>query len=328
MKHRLRAFTLIELLVVIAIIAILIALLLPAVQQAREAARRTQCKNHLKQHGLALHNYHDALMVFPAVGYNLGQANGANVPPCVTNVSGQVMLLPYLDQAPMYNQMNMNAPFGPFRYGAPLYAGSVQPFCSYPGNGTDGTGTWPNAQFISKRISVFRCPSDAGNSKWTGANHYGPGTGVGEKTSYDFSAIQTSSEGSYLWDNYAVASRYLFAGDSRTSIRDVTDGTSNTVAMAEVLYDVSSGSGGPAWGYRSWVHNGINIAAPVNAWTVNATTPPGRILSTWGRAGSYHTGGLHILMADGAVRFLSENTAQAVRSALATVSNNETIGEF
>ncbi|MBC7818665.1 MAG: DUF1559 domain-containing protein, partial [Planctomycetaceae bacterium] len=130
-----RGFTLIELLVVIAVIAILIALLLPAVQQAREAARRTQCKNNLKQFGLALHNYHDAFNMFPP-----GQIyDGGTVTPAVagenpaggTNGGGNtcvaagalasnatyvrapwtVQVLPYIDQAPLYNQFNMAFPF-------------------------------------------------------------------------------------------------------------------------------------------------------------------------------------------------------------------------
>src|SRR6187455_1555610 len=103
------AFTLIELLVVIAIIAILIALLLPAVQQAREAARRTQCKNNLKQIGLALHNYHDVFLLFPPgsvnpqAGVKLGYANGDL---CGHNLFAGI--LPYMDQAPLYNQLNWN----------------------------------------------------------------------------------------------------------------------------------------------------------------------------------------------------------------------------
>src|SRR5688572_19009653 len=94
-----RGFTLIELLVVIAIIAILIALLLPAVQQAREAARRTECRNVLKQWGLALHNYHDNSRVLPYGGMGL---NTATFP--ANNFSFQVLLLPFIDQAPLYNQ--------------------------------------------------------------------------------------------------------------------------------------------------------------------------------------------------------------------------------
>src|ERR1700709_2477916 len=92
-RNRRTGFTLIELLVVIAIIAVLIALLLPAVQQAREAARRSQCKNNLKQLGLAMHNYHDTYKVFPT-------ASGGN------GFSPHARILPYVDQAPLYGTLN------------------------------------------------------------------------------------------------------------------------------------------------------------------------------------------------------------------------------
>ncbi|MCA9085873.1 MAG: DUF1559 domain-containing protein [Planctomycetaceae bacterium] len=97
-----RGFTLIELLVVIAIIAILIALLLPAVQQAREAARRTQCKNVLKQFGLAVHNYHDVYNQFPSAA-TAGIRSGTN---CFHQPSLWIKLLPYMDQAPLFNQLS------------------------------------------------------------------------------------------------------------------------------------------------------------------------------------------------------------------------------
>src|SRR5205823_7320640 len=105
-----RGFTLIELLVVIAIIAVLVALLLPAVQQAREAARRSQCKNNLKQFGLALHNYHEMASRFPAalVGSGRVAPTTVGVAPVTLNTTGWVMLLPYLDQMPAYNRYNFS----------------------------------------------------------------------------------------------------------------------------------------------------------------------------------------------------------------------------
>src|SRR5688572_18495143 len=128
-QRRRIGFTLIELLVVIAIIAILIALLLPAVQQAREAARRTQCKNNLKQMGLALHNYHDAFNMFPPghvydgfADTNVRSPTNGGGNDCVAagalasnatyvRAPWTVQILPYIDQAPLYNQFQMHMPF-------------------------------------------------------------------------------------------------------------------------------------------------------------------------------------------------------------------------
>ena len=136
MVFRRRAFTLIELLVVIAIIAVLIALLLPAVQQAREAARRTQCKNQLKQLGIALHNYHDTHKVFPQQTYGTQAAPGSNGSEWGGN-SVHTMLLPYIDQATVYNQYNLNM----FSYQAPNRSATP----AGPGD---------------TNIATFICPSD------------------------------------------------------------------------------------------------------------------------------------------------------------------------
>ncbi len=321
---RRKAFTLIELLVVIAIIAILIALLLPAVQQAREAARRTQCKSSLKQLGLALQNYHDANRCFTASGYNLGQNYSPNVdPPCVTNVNGLVMLLPYLDQAPLYKQMNMNAPFGPFLAGANGYGGSDPPFCGFPGNTTGGGGTWPNQLLIDKTIAVFSCPTDSGNPKLSGANHYGPGTGTAQKTNYDFSTTNSIST-SYDWQG--LPNKYFTGHDAKPTFADLRDGTSSTIAIAERLYSVSSGTCS-AWGYRGWVMNGVNLATAPNTWAAGAANQ-GKVLANYIVGGSYHSGGLHVLMADGAVRFMNQSISAAARTALCTISGKEAVGEF
>ncbi len=142
-----RGFTLIELLVVIAIIAILIALLLPAVQQAREAARRSQCRNNLKQLGLALHNYHDNFKMFP-----LSQLGGVTGQSDWRGHSAQTMILPYIDQAPLYNRYNMDV-------WAWWDTGKGPP--------NDAAGGAAHA-----KIPAFRCPSNGSIANGRPGNNY------------------------------------------------------------------------------------------------------------------------------------------------------------
>src|ERR1041384_123408 len=131
MSRARRGFTLIELLVVIAIIAILIALLLPAVQQAREAARRTQCKNNLKQIGLAMHNYHDAYATFPlSSSWELGPGD------CFALRRWSVRILPYFEQSNLYSRWDINK--GPFQS--------------------------PNRQLLTNPVPLYLCPTTPGPS--------------------------------------------------------------------------------------------------------------------------------------------------------------------
>jgi prepilin-type N-terminal cleavage/methylation domain-containing protein/prepilin-type processing-associated H-X9-DG protein len=205
-----RAFTLIELLVVIAIIAVLIALLLPAVQAAREAARRAQCVNNLKQLGLALHNYHSATNTFPPGGcvtYGGGNNNlwGAWSP--------QSMLLPYLEQQAVYNSIN---------------------FMWETQNNNAGTNT--NISAIATKINSFLCPSSPtvpANAQYTSSNQLNGVTYFLPGNNY---FLSTGSSVMWRGDGGAGSNipNGLFAvGGPGYNMRDVLDGTSNTVAAGE-----------------------------------------------------------------------------------------------
>ena len=320
-------FTLIELLVVIAIIAILIALLLPAVQQAREAARRTQCKNNMKQIGLALHNYHDTHSIFPfsttADGYSYG-----NSAPNIKNHRGWSMMLPFFEQAPLYNQFNFNVAVGERTTGT----GALQ-----------GSPAGTNDRLAAIPLTFLLCPSDNGSPEYRGVDAtYGISVAAataglfGKKTNYDFSV--ESASWTSPWGAIGVTSRRLFGKDSNSKMRDMKDGTSNCVAVVETTLEVYDGQT-PKWAYASHVGMGIDLASTnsrfINDWLCCGWgSPPfqqsntvGR-LGEWGTAGSTHDGGCHILMGDGAVRFISQNIDNTTRTRLATIADGNPLGEF
>lgn len=312
------AFTLIELLVVIAIIAILVALLLPAVQQAREAARSSQCKNNLKQIGVALHNYHDVQSVFPPATIAKGQCNTGFRNPLVQNATGWTMLLPYMDLATIYDQYDSNQAAG--HYTAGTLAGTIVGDAVSSGNG----------QLISQPLRVLTCPSETG-SLFHPANgtHYviKNGSGLtGAKTNYDFSVIN-DYYGCNKWPSRSRTTRRMFEDNSYCRFRDVSDGTSNTVAVAETRFDVYNGEA-PAWGYRGWVMIGIDLGTYEINQTMYLGVDRDPALASWAYPGSYHTGGCHVLLADGSTRFISENVDTTTRRRLATMADNETLGEF
>jgi len=313
------AFTLIELLVVIAIIAILVALLLPAVQQAREAARRSQCKNQLKQFGLALHNYHDTHNVFPPGQIASGDCTAGTAPPTVMNMNGLVMLLPGLEQGALYDQLDFNRAFHDRISGTIGENGpNPVPMSSIPLAGGEHT---TNRAVVSTRIPIFSCPSDPNKSA--------------TKTGYDFIArrVHTTCNN---WDNVAMNARFMFEDGSRCQMKHITDGTSNTAMMTETRKDCCGNGTHAQWGWRHWVEIGLSLSLtrPNNTWRSSAGYTPDNPrnfhprLGDWGYTGSWHQGGLHVLMADGAVRFLSENSALAVRQNLDRIADGNVLGEW
>ena len=198
------AFTLIELLVVIAIIAVLIALLLPAVQQAREAARRTQCRNNMHQIGLALHNYHDTHGCFPPA--TIGRL--VSGPPYGQGASWQLMLLPFLDEAALYNAHNMS-----------VDSGSVQ-----------------NRTVNLQVLNQFLCPSDnQTRSAWYPGSAPSGYTGSPALTNYIGVAGDSTS-----WNNGVLCRRDGTTGvdyfPRGTRVRGIPDGTSNTMMAGECVY--------------------------------------------------------------------------------------------
>lgn len=307
-------FTLIELLVVIAIIAILIALLLPAVQQAREAARRSQCKNNLKQLGLGLHAYHETTKFFPYGEMNgIGQAPAAT-PNVTKNQNGLVMLLPYLDQAALYKTLDFGAPFGKYNGGAAPVNVIVA----------------PNLNAKTTQLPTLVCPSDNGKPFINDdATYYGCGTsGISYKSSYGLSVNSTHLQG--IWSNVGISTRTAFGGNSNSSVRDFRDGTANSVLMCEMVFDCVSGSISP-WACVQHAGTGTDLV-PGGVGTINKWLPRGRIGQQVDQynanASSTHTGGCHALMGDGAVRFLNQATNSQTLKYLAYIADGQVLGEF
>lgn len=338
MKRTQRGFTLIELLVVIAIIAILIALLLPAVQQAREAARRTQCKNNLKQLGLAIHNYESTYGRLPASRMSLGfcqQANATNVPdPITKNAHGLVSLLPFLEQSNLYSRFNFNGAFGNLVQtgGRPVPVG------------LDAVASG-NAALSSQVIPAFLCPSDSGPQADQSAALYGPDLGANTslfyaKTGYDFVTPALSLRFYNYHRTLATDSRYLFGENSFCRFAEATDGLTNTMLMAEQTLATFNGRTS-GWSYAGWVSVGVdpvgrfNVTFPatgINVWNYNNNTSalnktPGRRAS-WYNCASLHTGGVQVLMGDASARFISENIDLQTLTFLCRMADSQVIGEF
>ncbi|MCA8984988.1 MAG: DUF1559 domain-containing protein [Planctomycetaceae bacterium] len=314
-------FTLIELLVVIAIIAILVALLLPAVQQAREAARRSSCKNNLKQIGLALHNYHDTHQVFPPglvqPTNSLGSPNQATAAPscagCNPGWGWAALILPFMEQGALYDAAGI------------------------------GTGSLPFDHQSAYRtvIAAYMCPSDVGAS----VDDSGTASMWARQTAAGWEAAKSNYMGNndhYFTNrdssdtNPSHAPTGIFWRHSKVSMRDITDGTSNTILAGERRYQAS----------------GVNASAGVWAGSVDSDHENDfayDILGTgWAHINgnitgwdfvkgfsSTHKGGAQFVLVDGSVRFLSENvdhnrdqTTNSTYEYLLNRADGQVVGEF
>jgi prepilin-type N-terminal cleavage/methylation domain-containing protein/prepilin-type processing-associated H-X9-DG protein len=304
------AFTLIELLVVIAIIGVLIALLVPAVQKVREAANRINCQNNLKQLGLAMHNYHDAHRMLPDGGIDHFSGNW------------QVTILPFIEQNAMYQ----------------LYQGygTAQSVIS-AANIKNVTG---------RQLVVCTCPSDipalpSGKTYQNCSYHNyaanGGNTAVGDSTT------NTSMDVQPTWNGYVYGGA-PFRFNQPQRLTDITDGTSNTLMLAEVI----QGQGMDVRGYTWWGDAGVFVTSLLpndpsgdyvnHTWcNPNPPNPPaqasscGSFTTTAGyqvrafAARSRHTGGVNVALCDGSVRFVANNIAALTWQYLGTSQGGETI---
>ncbi|QDT53471.1 putative major pilin subunit [Caulifigura coniformis] len=319
MKSR-RGFTLIELLVVIAIIAILIALLLPAVQQAREAARRTQCKNALKQIGLALHNYHDTFSKLPSG--SVASLNGAGTQDYGFGWTWHASILPYIDQAPMYNAIQ-----GPENNGLGTDTGDQ-----------NGAKQKLGGQTV---IPVFWCPSQPDVRGGSQKNGYAPSNYNGNMGRYIGNGnddCYNSAQGLATPNDIRTKAWGCMNGDgifyinSSVSFRDVSDGLSNTIFVSEVV-DTGGDALGDynAGGDRRYVFStGAegNPPTEMTEYLMAAETNDPINGGAEEAAGSFHVGGAHFALGDGAVRFISENISMDTYRALSTRKGGEIVGEF
>ncbi len=361
-----KGFTLIELLVVIAIIAVLIALLLPAVQQAREAARRSDCKNKLKQIGLALHNYEETHKTFPpgVMRHTTASANAQS------GYGWGTYILPFLDNAPLFKKFNTN----------------------------DSIGSAANIPLVATVLPAYRCPSDVGESQ---AAVTGTGAGNWATTNYvgnygvGLPVLQEAS-GVYQGPETAKQVQGIFGQNSRTRIRDIRDGVTNTVLVLErrmprsgtAWSNAASGTFNSFWagdpdstngltdilgttslssstGYfavAGWACEGSYTGTPP-AWvdaagtttcsggtamptgaSAYALTAPLKINKLPGTAGaaltgvnvdqttagsqSYHPGGTQVMLGDASVRFVSDSVDIGTWVNLHRRNDGRTLGEF
>ncbi len=347
--RRSAGFTLVELLVVIAIIGVLVSLLLPAVQAAREAARRTQCTNNMKQIGLAMHNYHDTYKTLPSAGFRWtgggvgGRCQAASGPSANSTSHGQswvVGILPFIEQQALHDQFFAGVRELPV-YGCWFRVKAARP-AQHPGL----------TQVLATETASMRCPSDSGRKERYASDddmapvarmNYGANGGAGNAWSRtDFRS--PLDRGPFHWG---------YAFEHAVSFAEVTDGTSNTVLLGEIVAAEDRRDSRGAWAYSSgpFISGGDpsyrspRILLPPNGNALDnnfrdrpplcsadnlhrhlrCTAGGSRAFQT---ARSYHPGGVNVCLIDGSVRFINDTIEMETWLALLGMSRGQVISQF
>jgi prepilin-type N-terminal cleavage/methylation domain-containing protein len=292
-----RGFTLVEMLVTISVIGVLMSLILPAVQSAREAARATECRNHLRQLGVAFQGYHAALRTFPPaeIHGNLQRSafSGRHCDWVGSIGSWSAFLLPYIEQKPAYDRLDFEV---------------------FPQTGSAG-----NLDVMQMQFTLYQCPSDPEDGlsrEWNDVPneisrvmHYFAVSGSAEF------GMPGYADGYNPPDLHCYPYDGAFYNDSRVRLSDITDGTSHTALICEV------------WGRTANIRppdsRGMNLHAV--AYLDHA---PNSYRATPWAPNSFHPGGVHIVLGDGSVRFISENIHIGTLKGLATIAGNEVLGGF
>jgi len=332
-NHR-DGFTLIELLVVIAIIAVLVALLLPAVQQAREAARRSSCKNNMKQLALALHNQHDVYNSLPAGVPTCQAATELYIMGGVQENSGECLgpnwlanILPQMEQAPLHEDVKECVAQYP----------NPPEYCEWgggPGSWTPAAYICPSAPRLRQQFSYYAMENlSKGNyaANW-GSNHFLSGNVDTEAGMFGVETVRDSTPEARMGNG------------TGTRFRDCVDGLSNTVLLSEIIAwdDDDDGRGVWFWGgmggasfTAKFAPNsaGTDVFQACGATNIPAGDPLVCVenkadAQIWTSARSYHTGGVQAAMSDGSARFISENVDLGVWQSICTRANKEVVGEF
>ena len=332
MNKRIRlAFTLVELLVVIAIIGILVGLLLPAVQAAREAARRMQCSNNLKQYGLAVHNYHGTYNTFP---FGATGSNGSFIP----RLTWQVRVLPFMEQGTVFDKLD----FSVDQRRVQIIPGKIlweisPPYTRCP---SDGYPTVLNAGTANARAHA-NYGGSLGSQKVDGINL---------SRCHPFTAFEQVLPGGNArfgqTSNKSQVSGIFSFGNSIIKIGDVTDGTTNTLLVGEVLPscqwinfgDTQAGTWINSWGNLFSIGGGASTITPMNEMTTCIGSKKIRDPACNPASGdtmqyaygfkSLHTGGAQFTLADGSVRFISASIDHVMYQSLGARADGNVLGEF